>query len=145
MCYPKPGPRCSRHARTRLAKAQAYLRDAPEVNKREAKEQFRIALEDYYLSPAGLRELEDRGYVRKHERFVKLRRQRLALYRQTIISEASATGTPVSRLYAMLADKNTPKEARVVIAERLAATHPVWRAFPKELAVGQLLGKRVPQ
>lgn len=48
MCYAKPGPRCSKHAREKLIKARAT----------ENKEEIEQAMREYYLTPDGIREVE---------------------------------------------------------------------------------------
>jgi hypothetical protein len=55
MCYPKPGPRCSNHARKKLVLAQTAERENRTLETREALE---TAEEEFFMTPAGLRELQ---------------------------------------------------------------------------------------
>lgn len=53
MCYPKPGPRCSGHARDQLQKAKAAV-NRPESTDEDI-ENYISAREEYYMTPAGMR------------------------------------------------------------------------------------------
>lgn len=57
MCYPKPGPRCSNHARIAFSKARYALKETfPRTD--EVKLQFVEAELQFHMTPAGMRELE---------------------------------------------------------------------------------------
>lgn len=56
MCYPKPGPRCSAHARKKYFQAQAISRNEPYSF--DNAEKLRQAQLEYYMTPAGMRELK---------------------------------------------------------------------------------------
>lgn len=56
MCYRKPGPRCSAHAREALQKAKAAYSRNPDTNTYEA---LRKAEEDFDATPEGQRELSE--------------------------------------------------------------------------------------
>jgi len=85
MCYPKPGPRCSAHARTAYVKARYRYLQAPlgdYDNRISLKDDLEKAEHDFYMTPAGFRELErlisvggrtevnsqDPAYVLKHSK-----------------------------------------------------------------------------
>lgn len=58
MCYPKPGPRCSSHARKALIKARADYAANPNE---ETKAAWDEATKDYALTPAGIATLREQG------------------------------------------------------------------------------------
>ena len=55
MCYPKPGPRCSSHARQALRKAAAV---AKREESYDAYDKLKKAQEDYNMTPEGIKRLE---------------------------------------------------------------------------------------
>lgn len=65
MCYKKPGPRCSSHAKARLLKAEQAVKDAYESDDdiswedlHAMKEEVRAAEMDFDATPAGMKYLE---------------------------------------------------------------------------------------
>jgi len=64
MCYPKPGPRCSAHAATRLLKASEALKGKSSFTNYEIYETLKAkeaeAQADYDATPAGFKQLERR-------------------------------------------------------------------------------------
>lgn len=64
MCYPKPGPRCSNHARKRYITAKSIVKQAQQegfgVSYFQASENLKKAEMEFYMTPAGFRELERR-------------------------------------------------------------------------------------
>lgn len=61
MCYPKPGPRCSRHAVERLNKLNQEYRECPEhqtTKRNELVTKIKEATRDYYMTPEGIKGLE---------------------------------------------------------------------------------------
>lgn len=71
MCYAKPGPRCSGHAKQRLNKA---LESGDAARIREARR-------EYNITPQGIAELKDAGNRRVYKYFVAQRRARMERYR----------------------------------------------------------------
>lgn len=71
MCYAKPGPRCSGHAKERLNKA---LESGNKARIREAKR-------EYNITPQGIAELKASGNRRVYKYFVAQRRARMERYR----------------------------------------------------------------
>ena len=69
MCYPKPGPRCSAHAATRLTKAKVevkvYRRQISDALSNDKYYELKKAVEeaqlDYDATPAGMEELKRRA------------------------------------------------------------------------------------
>lgn len=71
MCYAKPGPRCSGHAKQRLNKA---LESGDSARIREARR-------EYNITPQGLAELKDAGNRKIYKYFVAQRRARMERWR----------------------------------------------------------------
>lgn len=83
MCYPKPGPRCSAHARKAYKLAVAAYRAEPSL---ENKEREACAEEEFLMTPEGFRYLEKRiqsGYDAEWDA------ERLSFY-QTMRAESIA-------------------------------------------------------
>lgn len=58
MCYRKPGPRCSAHARAEWVKARHRYLDTDFVDAFDKKAAMDEAEKQFYMTPAGFRELE---------------------------------------------------------------------------------------
>lgn len=71
MCYAKPGPRCSGHAKERLEKA---LKSGDAARIREAKR-------EYNITPQGIAELKASGNRKVYKYFVAQRRARMERHR----------------------------------------------------------------
>jgi len=74
MCYPKPGPRCSKHAKDRLKTAKRLALQNPTPERLEAVE---VAQREYWLTPAGQNRLRAEGhaeladaYEQEHDRML---------------------------------------------------------------------------
>lgn len=88
MCYAKPGPRCSNHARKSLEHAKkVYEEDKTSENLNN----YQQALNDYYSTPAGLGELRkkyedtgDRAFLFYHAERQAFREQQLVEYNNEV-------------------------------------------------------------
>lgn len=129
MCYPKPGPRCSSHARARLTAAQNTYNTATAANDDDAAAEARhdliVAAREYQATPDGMADLEnnieavssqptpDIGLLtRLNEALLQgraTRRSQMAAYR--------ATMNPVEEM----SDKELRAELRDLVATRLPA------------------------
>lgn len=91
MCYPKPGPRCSPHARQKLAKAQTELKKYDgddEQKKMMLKNSVVKAQKEYFTSPHGIKALRakaletgDGKYAKQAEEFAERRKEMIAKYK----------------------------------------------------------------
>ena len=79
MCYPKPGPRCSSHAR-------AALDDAL---KSQDFDSIARAREDYYLTPKGIRELSADGQDFEVIRRTEMRKEMLQAYKNSAVEDVT--------------------------------------------------------
>lgn len=64
MCYPKPGPRCSKHAAERLKKAleaASEYQGNDEARKQSLRQRAVDAQKEYYTSPKGIAALEEKA------------------------------------------------------------------------------------
>lgn len=136
MCYPKPGPRCSGHAKERFrVTAKAYQEDPDNYEKYEA---FREARTDLYSTPAGFKLLEDEIAQTPKAAVVKLFRLKQELKQgkkrrdeqmnayQTGLSKARLKNTePLSdeRAEAMLMDPTLREKAKSLLAENFLDQH----------------------
>lgn len=137
MCYPKPGPRCSAHAKTSLDKAAAAYQANPDDF--AAYEAYQKAQNEYDLTPAGLRTIENqiaalpkRALTKRRELKKKLReknaqrRQRLDAYQNVKAADAvqqmdSAHASDDARMAALLrspAVRDAVKSSRLSAKER---------------------------
>lgn len=88
MCYPKPGPRCSHHARKEVKAAK----EAYDTTPTEATYyRFRQAQEDALSSPAGLRQLKKKQSethsaddIERYEHYKRIRDEKIAAYKASL-------------------------------------------------------------
>lgn len=86
MCYPKPGPRCSPHARANLEKAVASGDHAAIDAARRA----------YNVTPDGIQELRDAGRDLEADISVNIRQQQFTMLAEAK-AKAKAEGVPFTR------------------------------------------------
>lgn len=94
MCYPKPGPRCSPHARQKLFKSQKALEKYTGTDNerfQELKESFVKAQKEYFTSPQGIKLLKDKAqktgndkYAKQAEEFFLRRKNMIEEYKNSI-------------------------------------------------------------
>ena len=77
MCYAKPGPRCSAHAKAYLDKAVREFGADPSAENRSAMIE---ALEEYKTSPAGIKKLREQGKEDEADLYKKRRKDRIDAY-----------------------------------------------------------------
>jgi len=153
MCYPKPGPRCSSYAATRLAKAKTALETQKEQSFADYQKLSAVVEEaqtEFDITPAGLRFLEDEVLQGEHKadeqaRYVyavALRKQRLeqvkALDPKAEPHSHSIYYSP-SRSVAFL-DPNTPRvdEDPKELRNRMTSEAEAWLSHMSEEEMTQM-------
>lgn len=94
MCYAKPGPRCSNHARKKLN----YAKKVYEANKNITNyDAYQQALDEYYTTPAGLDDLNrlyqetgNRAHLYRYEERKAVREHQLDAYNREVERRESA-------------------------------------------------------
>lgn len=84
MCYPKPGPRCSSHARNALIKARADYEANPTA---ENKAEWEEAVKDYALTPEGIAKLREQGKDKEAEIAERQRDLKIARYKDEALAK----------------------------------------------------------
>lgn len=94
MCYPKPGPRCSSHARKALVRATREYRNNPSEETKQARNK---AIADFAMTPDGIAQLHARGMTEKAELNESLRNKKIAEYKAlgTEITDSEKTASAV--------------------------------------------------
>lgn len=81
MCYAKPGPRCSKHAREALQRAEAAVEVAPNAHAFiRAREDAAAAQDAYNRTPEGIKALRDRGDLERAAHYEREREERIKTY-----------------------------------------------------------------
>ena len=138
MCYPKPGPRCSGHAKERFrVTAKAYQEDPDNYEKYEA---FREARTDLYSTPAGFKLLEEEIANTPKTSLVQLfrlkqelkqgkkrREEQMNAYHATVSQARIAKSEPMTdeRTEAVLLDPDMRDKAKNALAH--APMDPLYR------------------
>ena len=136
MCYPKPGPRCSTHALSKLhtAKARFNKVDPTDLDKLEdAKQKLAVAQEEYLTSPAGIKKLREKAvetgdnkYAVKADGYAAKRKEQIAAFKEFEAAQEkavlSAKKSPnVTALEEDLANEASERKAVEKIEKRLEA------------------------
>lgn len=138
MCYPKPGPRCSGHAKERFrTTAEAYKADPDDYQKYES---FREARADLHSTPAGFKLLEEEIANTPKASFVQLfrlkqelkqgkrrREEQMNAYHATVSRARIAKSEPMTdeRTEAVLLDPDMRDKAKNALAH--APLDPLYR------------------
>lgn len=131
MCYAKPGPRCSAHAKQYLDKAKAVLLADP---KEENKEAFLVAHEEYRMSPAGIKELRSSGLDAEADRYQQKRKERIALYKASVEGGDDEDGSksdpePFNREYNVPLENFEAAQHQIDIANRRLVRNGIAERF----------------
>lgn len=78
MCYPKPGPRCSSHAKKALIKATRTYRENPSEDTKKARNE---AIAEFTMTPEGIKQLRQRGMSEAANANERKREAKIALYK----------------------------------------------------------------
>lgn len=153
MCYPKPGPRCSSHARTRLAEAyrnsEAAVQSGDPDAIAKAKEAVNAARADFDETPAGQKLMlkaaeiapskeERRSILIEREHAAARYREKLDRYKQKRAQEEQAelesidTSAVKNQVHAMWTEKAKEIATRLSVG-RDAASHDL-KALYRETA-----------